>query len=207
MARYVIWDLGGVVLRFMPERRLRRLASASPLSPPEVKAAIIDSGLLADADRGVVNATQFAAAVREAAQLELDDRELRDAWAEAFEPDDAVLGVVKELLPDVKLASFSNDGELARLTMELHWPRTLEALSPGIWSYEIGALKPEPEAYLWLERILSLAPEDICFVDDVEANVAAARARGWDAIRFKDADQVREEFASRGLLRSESSDS
>jgi HAD superfamily hydrolase (TIGR01509 family) len=48
-------------------------------------------------------------------------------------------------------------------------------------SYQIGAYKPEPAIYEHVEATTGLPGTAILFFDDVEANVQAARARGWSA--------------------------
>jgi putative hydrolase of the HAD superfamily len=50
--RAVAFDLGGVVCRFLPERRLRALAQAARLPEQEVQARLWASGCAADCDRG-----------------------------------------------------------------------------------------------------------------------------------------------------------
>lgn len=49
------------------------------------------------------------------------------------------------------------------------------------FSCEIGWQKPEAEFYAEVERQLGLRGEEILFWDDLEENVAAARAAGWGA--------------------------
>jgi putative hydrolase of the HAD superfamily len=56
----------------------------------------------------------------------------------------------------------------------------------------VGMRKPEPEIYeLTVERLGDgIAPDDCIFVDDVEVNVATARAFGMRGIHFRDNEQA-----------------
>jgi putative hydrolase of the HAD superfamily len=56
----------------------------------------------------------------------------------------------------------------------------------------VGMRKPEPEIYeLTVERLGDgIAPDDCIFVDDVEVNVATARAIGMRGIHFRDNEQA-----------------
>lgn len=200
MTRWVIWDLGGVVFRYLPDRRLKVMAAASPQSECEIDEALWRSGLSRDADRGVYDATHLAAEARRRAALAMDDYLIGEAWLSAFEPDEEVVPLLDRLRPDLQVASFSNNGELVRLGMELHWPDLLSRFEPAIWSYEIGMLKPEHKAYQYVDRLLGVPAPLICFIDDSEANVVAAREVGWDAIHFTDAERLRAALDERGLL-------
>jgi putative hydrolase of the HAD superfamily len=51
-----------------------------------------------------------------------------------------------------------------------------------IYSHEVGLGKPDPEVYELTAERLGVAPDEIVFLDDVPANVAAARAAGWHAV-------------------------
>jgi 2-haloacid dehalogenase len=63
-----------------------------------------------------------------------------------------------------------------------------------------GVAKPDPAIFAILARRLGQPLDGVVFVDDAEANVAAARAAGMDAVRFTDADALLVELRHRGLL-------
>jgi 2-haloacid dehalogenase len=66
-------------------------------------------------------------------------------------------------------------------------------------SGEVGVAKPDPAIFgLFLERF-GLTAEEIVFIDDSPANVAAARALGIESIRFDDAAQARRELVRLGF--------
>ncbi len=54
----------------------------------------------------------------------------------------------------------------------------------------VGMRKPDPAIYTLTEQRLGVPGAEILFVDDVEANVEAARAAGWSAVRFDDNAQA-----------------
>jgi 2-haloacid dehalogenase len=60
--------------------------------------------------------------------------------------------------------------------------------------------KPDPAIYAIAERRFGHAPEALFFTDDNPANVAAARALGWDAEVFTDAASLEAALTTRGLL-------
>lgn len=60
--------------------------------------------------------------------------------------------------------------------------------------------KPDPQIYALAERRFGRAPETMLFIDDNIANVAAARASGWQAHQFRDADTLRRELVAHTLL-------
>jgi HAD superfamily hydrolase (TIGR01509 family) len=67
------------------------------------------------------------------------------------------------------------------------------------FSSELRACKPTPEAFAAVEAGLGLPPGAILFIDDSLPNVAAAIARGWDAIHFTGNAQLIAALAQRGL--------
>lgn len=54
-------------------------------------------------------------------------------------------------------------------------------------SGRIGLRKPEPAIFLHVTDSLGLAPGEMMLVDDLERNVEAARAKGWQGFWFTDA--------------------
>lgn len=55
--------------------------------------------------------------------------------------------------------------------------------------------KPQPEIYRLLQSRIGLAPSELCFIDDLEKNIAGAKACGWHGIRFGTNEQVERDFA------------
>jgi putative hydrolase of the HAD superfamily len=61
-------------------------------------------------------------------------------------------------------------------------------------SGEIQLMKPEPEIYLHLLERFGLQPAESVFIDDLQANVDAAKGVGLHAIQFQTATQCQQEF-------------
>ncbi len=66
---------------------------------------------------------------------------------------------------------------------------------PGLFdtvviSGECGMRKPEEEIFLHTTKILGLEPEQCVFIDDIEANVAAAAACGMTGVHHTEAAQT-----------------
>lgn len=55
-----------------------------------------------------------------------------------------------------------------------------------VYSHEAGVAKPDPAAYELTARRLGVEPHEVLFLDDVEANVDAARRAGWHAVLHRD---------------------
>lgn len=61
-------------------------------------------------------------------------------------------------------------------------------------SGEEKMFKPQRRIYRLMTERLKVAPNEICFFDDVEANCESARTCGWKAIQFSNVDQIAQEF-------------
>jgi HAD superfamily hydrolase (TIGR01509 family) len=74
-------------------------------------------------------------------------------------------------------------------TNDRHWTALVELPAMGEIehrhaSHLLGLEKPGAEIYRAFERATGFAGADILFLDDIEENCAAARARGWNAVRI-----------------------
>jgi 2-haloacid dehalogenase len=67
-------------------------------------------------------------------------------------------------------------------------------------SGEERIIKPDPAIFELLLDRFGLDPASTFYVDDSEANVAAAAALGLDAVRFTGPGQLRRDLAARRLL-------
>ncbi len=71
----------------------------------------------------------------------------------------------------------------------------LEHADGMVISYEIKHIKPEPEIYEELIRRYNVEPEKAVFIDDLEANVEAAKKFGFHAFRFTTKQEVEKTLA------------
>lgn len=70
----------------------------------------------------------------------------------------------------------------------------------GIFSGRVGLVKPEHPIFELAETQLRLTPAHTIFIDDNAHNIATARARGWQAIQFRDAAQCEGDLRALGWL-------
>lgn len=69
-----------------------------------------------------------------------------------------------------------------------------------IVSGEIGMAKPDPKIFEHLTKAFDLRPHETLFIDDSRPNVDAAQAAGFNAVQFKDPDQLRAELETMGII-------
>ncbi|MDC3983313.1 HAD family hydrolase [Polyangium jinanense] len=118
----------------------------------------------------------------------------------------ALLPGIRELLvdlrqnaPDVRLYALSNYPPWYRWIADRCELDTL--LDGAFVSYETGARKPDPNAYLVPCQKLGEQPKQALFIDDREKNCEGARAIGMQALVFNSAAKLRDELAQRGLVK------
>ena len=61
-------------------------------------------------------------------------------------------------------------------------------------SSEEGMFKPQKRIYDLLRERIALPAEELCLIDDSEANCDGARRAGWHAVRFEDNDRAERDF-------------
>jgi HAD superfamily hydrolase (TIGR01509 family) len=198
--RTVLFDLGGVVCQFSPDRRLAALARASGLSVQEVHHRLFASGFDLECDRGHYTLEQQCAQICARLDVVRSQLELAEFWAQAFAPDSDVLAIVANVRPRAFTAILTNNGPLVHLMVEELFPNVAARFDVLCFSYEVMSTKPEPRAFLATLERLNVGPEQCVFVDDAEQNVQGARAVGIDAVRFVSAQTLAGSLQERQLV-------
>jgi len=131
--------------------------------------------------------------VREMVRL---DEELLLANGRLF--DDVIPFLERLRARGIKIAVVSNCAENTRpLLVSLGVDALADAL---VLSCEVGVAKPARRIYEILFERTGLRPEELLFVDDSLANVAAAEALGMAAIHYREGIDLDAELRARGVL-------
>jgi epoxide hydrolase-like predicted phosphatase len=149
-------------------------------------------GLWSGGDIGAVTLEEIER--RTADALHLDDGALlalmNDAWAEYLGSLNGPLAAYfQSLRPRLKTGILSNSFVGAR-EREQDAYGFQDMCDTIIYSHEVGHLKPEPAVYGMVCERLGVAPAEVLFLDDVQANVDGARAVGMRAITFLNTGQA-----------------
>lgn len=185
----IVFDLGGVVVRWEPEALLAQ-SFADQATRELVQREFLAHPDWLELDRGTM--TPPVAVTRAMARTGLSERAIA-AVLKNLPPSLAPIGATVELLQLLKarghgLYCLSNMHHASIDYLE----RTQDfcALFTGkVISCRVNLCKPEAAIYAHLLSAFQLNPLDTVFIDDVEANLAAARRFGMGTILFSDAAQ------------------
>jgi HAD superfamily hydrolase (TIGR01509 family) len=110
-----------------------------------------------------------------------------------------VAGLLPELKKKYMLVLLSNTNSIHQ---KYGWNEYefLKLFDKLILSHEVNALKPEPAIYKKVEAFTRKPPEEHIFIDDIEEYAESAKKAGWEAVWFKNYENLVEEFKERKIL-------
>lgn len=177
--RALIFDIGNVLLRLDYSRAQRILREASAPTPnPQALATLAQ-----DYERGRMETEDFLAALSGIYGGAVNRDVLTSAWLDMFEPNLPMWRVVSACHGRFPLYLLSNTNALHHGHIERTYA-VFEKFSDGVFSYQEGLLKPEPEIYERAIRKFEVEPEETLYIDDLAPNVEGARAAGLRAISY-----------------------
>jgi 2-haloacid dehalogenase len=196
----VVFDLGGVLVDWNPRYLYRKLIEdEAAVERFLAEVCTPEWNLKQDAGR------PFAEAVEELIVQYPDQHELIRAYHLRWEETvgGPIAGTV-EILAELKRAGYTvaalsnwsaETFPVARRRFDfLNW------FDVTVISGEVKMVKPDPRIFELLLERLGRRAEECVYIDDVEANVRAARELGFRAIHFTSPDRLREELKRMEIL-------
>jgi 2-haloacid dehalogenase len=197
----VIFDLGGVLIEWDPRHLYRKLFAGDEAVMEHFLATVCTHEWNRRQDAG----RSFAEGARLLKAEHPDKAELIDAYRARF--DEMIAGPITgsvEILTELRNRGFPLYG-LTNWSAETY-PAAVDRFAFLRWfrgilvSGEVEVVKPDPRIFALLIERFAVEPERTVYIDDVEANVAAARPFGIHAIQFTTPPKLREELVGLGLL-------
>ena len=178
----LVFDLGNVLLPIDFGRAFASWGQAAGIPAGTLAQRFSFDEAYCAHERGELDAPQYFARLRGTLGVALSDAELLRGWNAVFlEPLPEVVELVHRLARTMPLYVFTNTNHAHIACWK---PRCRELLAPFrqvICSCELGCRKPEVEAFQRVARIAGLPACRIGYIDDLEENVAGARAAGFVA--------------------------
>ena len=181
MIRNMVFDIGNVLMDFRWKEYMRSLFGEDETLIQTINQGIWHNGCWAAMDKGEMD----GAAVAFAPQYEKEIKLTLDSVAHAFHKFEYSIPWIQELkrmgLNVYYLSNYSAFSVAANPDVLNFIPY----MDGGVFSFEVKAVKPEPEIYRCLCEKFGLKPEECLFTDDVPANVKGAQACGFQGIVFE----------------------
>ncbi len=196
----IIFDLGKVLVDFDYSIAAQKIAARSSSAPEDLHAFLGSSPLLLEYESGRLTRAQFYAAVRAAVGFRGDVAEFADFFADIFAEMPAMTALHAELRQrGFKTYIFSNTNDLAVEHVRRNFS-FFKHFDGYIFSYEVGAMKPQPEIYAAMEKLSGQRGADLIYIDDRPENIATGAARGWRTVLHESPEKTRRALAAWGLV-------
>ncbi len=191
--RAIFFDLGGVIVRTEYQAPREHLAERLNTTYEDLNRIVFDSDSGRQASLGKITTDEHWAAVTR--KLGRPSSETKAIHAEFFAGDvidRSLLDFIRSLRPRYKTGVLSNAwSDLREYIIENKFDDAFDALTI---SAEVGVMKPEPRIYELALQQLKVTASEAAFVDDVRANVEAARALGMHGILFQNPAQAMDDL-------------
>jgi epoxide hydrolase-like predicted phosphatase len=195
----VIFDLGGVVLE-SPLEAIARYERDHGLAPGSIMRAVAtggDQGAWSRLERGELTVRTFCAPFEADCRLhglEISAEALMEAISQAVVPRPMMLEAIRRLrqhrLPVAALTNnWITDGPAA-------WDPLRAQFDLFVESCVVRMRKPDPRIYELVSRELGIEPRRTVFLDDIGANLKAARALGMITIKVDRPDRALRELGA-----------
>ena len=201
MIKNIIFDMGGVLIDYNPEKTLYGLFDKE--TADILLKEIFRNPFWADKDRGIIMPAEIMQKVKNRIPEAVFEKvsEMVDNFYPYMPPFEKMYGFV-EMLKSKGYGIYL----LSNASPDFHERRSgipaLSLFDGVIISADYKLLKPEKEIYEKLYETFSLKPEECFFIDDVPANIDGAKATGMDGHCYYhgDLDILKRDMEQKGII-------
>lgn len=181
MIRAIIFDIGNVLLKFDFNIAIGKLLPLCEVSP---------DGLLAPIERikvayegGQIGRPEFLHEVTTLLKYRGTQESFVAAWEDIFEENLPMSQLVESLRARHPLYLLSNTSDIHMDYILARYP-VFQSFSDAVYSYRVGCSKPDRSIYELAASQFAVEPHETVFIDDLPANIEAARGVGFQAIAY-----------------------
>ncbi len=197
----VLWDLGGVLLDFVPERRLALLSADCGLPPAVIHDRVWGAGMANAWDRGDYENEALYDLVKQTLGLKMGYERFLETMLTPFSTNQALIEVVDAVSLEIRQSVFTNNPRHLCDRMPALFPDLVARFDPIIFSCDLRLIKPNPAAFEAALEVLDARPQDVVFIDDSAANIAAASALGMTGLLHESPQETEAALRELGLIR------
>jgi glucose-1-phosphatase len=195
----IVFDFGNVIAFFDHRRAVARFAPFTDMPPTELTLQLYGSPIEDQYECGKLSTPEYVRLAKLNGRLTCADDLFLSAFVDIFWRNDDVCRLVPRLKPRyrVLLASNTNDAHYRKFTEQ--FADVLGHFDHLCASHFGGCRKPEPEYFAYCQRYAEADPSECVFVDDLPANVEAARSHGWHGIVYRPGDDLAAKLRAVGV--------
>ena len=179
MIKAIVFDIGNVLLPFDFSIALKKLGDKSGVESVERAMETVKR----EYESGRIDRAAFLKQMREVLKYTGTEAEFVAAWEDIFTENVAMSDLVRALHPHYPLFLLSNTSDLHMDYVFKQYP-TFGLFKDAVFSYRVKGFKPEPGIYETALKQFGIEACETVFIDDLQVNVDAARALGFQAIRY-----------------------
>ncbi|MBL8793060.1 MAG: HAD family phosphatase [Planctomycetia bacterium] len=197
--RTIIFDFGNVIGFFDHRRATRRIAEQTGLPEELLFQTLLDFDLEDPFEAGLLTSAEVFTRLRATWGTTTPDELLDETLSDIFWPNPEICDLVPRLRGRYRLLLGSNTNELHARRFRREFAEVLGHLDELVLSFEIGARKPRPAFFEHCHRRAGCAPDECLFIDDLEANIAGAKAVGLQGVVYRHGEQFPERLRALGV--------
>ena len=197
--RAIIFDIGRVLIRVDISRATSGLASGLSLTPEEVWSAIEKDPRWLDWQEGRISPRDWHLHVTKRLGASLTFEQFTEVWNRSLDPNPIQSeSFLEKLSKKYRLALLSNTDSIHMTEEEARFP-FFRFFPIRIYSFRVGASKPDPVIYREALKACKVRAEEAVYIDDITAYAEAAQRLGMTGIVFRSPLQLQSDLRAVGI--------
>ena len=193
--KIIVFDLGGVILKFSHLSICERLSELSNTSADKIYEFIFKNSLERRYETGEITSSDFYEVVIKYLKIDLGFDDFYYIWTNIFEENVEVSKIITELKKqNHKLLLLSNTNEMHFNFVKNKFD-ILNVFDDFTLSHIEGCRKPDISIFKKVFNKTGTSPVGHIYIDDIKENVIASRSIGMTGIHFKNADKLKKDLA------------
>jgi putative hydrolase of the HAD superfamily len=198
MKKFILFDLGGVVNEYSEELYYDYLYRLNGFTKKQVDMALGKS--VNRIESGSISLTEFERQVAKRFSIRSDQVKWMEFFKRMARLDDDVIGFIKDLKPNYKIAFLSNiDKWRYKYAMGHIYKKVLWLFDYRFASFKLGMVKPDPRIYWKVLKAMDAKPSEVVFVDNIARNVRGARSVGITSVHFTGIKKLKVQLKRLGI--------
>ena len=194
-----LFDMGNVLVYFSHPLMCEQIAKVCGGTTDEVRQLLFDQQWQLELERGELSEAAFHQRLEAHFQRPIDFPQLIWAASDIFTLNTSIVPVLHALKRQSKRLVLLSNTSQSHIEFVQKQYDVLSLFDDLVLSYEVGAMKPQPEIFQAALTKIQCPPERCFYTDDIAPYIEAARQFALQAEVFTTTDSLIQQLASRGI--------